>query len=212
MLNPLSKIVSLGATRSGKSYMLKFFQQSYQRLIIIDGNCEYIPRPDTILCRGFTEFCNITQKISQLNSYHVIFQFLDSELNEKDIVEQICKIVFLYINDTMLVIEEAHDYCDTHNQNTFFRKIATKGSHKGIGYMLSSQRPSLINKTLLTQCDYILVFNLVDPNDLIYVKSFIGDFSKQVSSLEPRNFIMYNRPENAPVKISKENSNGLVIR
>lgn len=217
MLNPLSKIVSIGATRSGKSYMLKYFQAAYQRLIIIDGNCEYIPaknynNPEAIYCVGYAAFSIEFSKIVQLNQYCLIFQFADQELNEKQIVEKICERIYRELGDTMLVIEEAHDYCDTHNHNTYFRKLATKGGHKGIGYMLSTQRPSLINKTLLTQCDYILIFNLVDPNDILYVKSFIGEKSKLVSSLQPRNFIMYHRPENAPVSITIENSNNLIIK
>ena len=210
MLHSLSKIVSIGATRSGKSYMLKFFQQSYDRVFVIDGNYEYNVQ-GAIYCTGYNEFLKLVVSLEAMDKFFFIFRFADHELNEREIVENICRILF-NLGDLMLVIEEAHDYAGTHNQDSYFRKIATKGSHKGIGYMLSTQRPSLINKTLLTQCDYILVFNLTDPNDILYVKSFIGEKAKLVSSLPPRHFIMYHRPSSGPVTVTQETSEGLIIQ
>ena len=66
------------------------------------------------------------------------------------------------------------------------------GSHQGIGLLVTTQRPSLIHKTLITQCDHIFIGSLIDKNDILYVREFCQEFSDKLVQYPARNFIWWS--------------------
>lgn len=87
---------------------------------------------------------------------------------------------------TVLVMEEAHNFVSRYNPDSedlspsrlcsqTFEKIAKEGRKFGLGLMLSSQRPSELSPTVLSQCNTFLLHRLVNDRDQELVKKFVPD-------------------------------------
>jgi hypothetical protein len=88
---------------------------------------------------------------------------------------------------TVLVLEEAHTFVqegrDDPSQSPtpvqmcrrIFEKIAREGRKFGMGLVLSSQRPSEISPTVLSQCNTFLLHRLVNDDDQNLVRRLVPD-------------------------------------
>ncbi|HGF9050810.1 TPA: ATP-binding protein [Legionella pneumophila] len=87
---------------------------------------------------------------------------------------------------TVLVMEEAHTFIkrykeDTENQSAssvccqIFEKIAREGRKFGLGLLLSSQRPSELSSTVLSQCNSFLLHRISNDKDQDLVNRLIPD-------------------------------------
>lgn len=202
LIQPTDKIALVAKTKSGKSYLGKILQRIPRRKIIVDTTYEYTPDHGHIVI-GFNNFCKAVVELCDNENYTIIFRFDHYEVNRAEIFEEICKIVF-HIQDVFFVVEEIHLHSNTHSINHWLLQIATIGSHRNIGYLITTQRPSLIHKTLLTQCDHIFIGSLIDENDISYVKAFCKDYAKSLYEFPPRKFIYWNLG-----KISVVDTNGM---
>lgn len=187
------KFALVAKTKSGKSYLGKIIQRAFPRKIIIDTTYEYTNQDGEIIT-GFHNFAKRILEIEHLNEYTLIFRFGHEERDHEKIFEEICRLVF-YLGDTFFVVEEIHLHSTSHSINHWLLRIATMGSHQGIGYLLTTQRPSLIHKTLLTQCDHIFIGSLIDESDISYVKGFCQDQAKSLFNYPARKFIYWTHGE-----------------
>lgn len=65
--------------------------------------------------------------------------------------------------------------------------IVRRGRRKGIGCTLISQRPSVLNKDVLTQCEVLVALRLVHPRDIDAIEAWVavhGEPSKAVTMIE----------------------------
>ncbi|MBO8173099.1 MAG: ATP-binding protein [Bacillaceae bacterium] len=87
---------------------------------------------------------------------------------------------------TVLVLEEAHNFIGNFNKENdenspflmckqTFEKIAREGRKFGLGLMLSSQRPSELSSTVLSQCNTFLLHRIVNDRDQELVRRMIPD-------------------------------------
>ena len=87
---------------------------------------------------------------------------------------------------TTLVVEEAHNFIKWHNEGVdeitannlcsqSFEKIAKEGRKFGLGLLISSQRPSELSQTVLSQCNTFLLHRLVNDKDQEMVKKLVPD-------------------------------------
>lgn len=87
---------------------------------------------------------------------------------------------------TVLVMEEAHNFISRYNNDSdemapsrlcsqTFEKIAKEGRKFGLGLMLSSQRPSELSPTVLSQCNTFLLHRIVNDRDQELVKKLVPD-------------------------------------
>lgn len=87
---------------------------------------------------------------------------------------------------TILVMEEAHNFISRYKVDNdelspsrlcsqAFEKIAKEGRKFGLGLLLSSQRPSELSSTVLSQCNTFLLHRLVNDRDQELVKKFVPD-------------------------------------
>ncbi|MEM4396226.1 MAG: ATP-binding protein [Candidatus Woesearchaeota archaeon] len=70
-----------------------------------------------------------------------------------------------------LVLEEAHNFCPERNfgekiSSEIIRTIASEGRKFGTGICVVSQRPSRIDKNVLSQCNTQIIMKVTNPNDL----------------------------------------------
>ncbi len=73
----------------------------------------------------------------------------------------------------LLVLEEADKFIPQYGQRVqIFSEVARRGRKRGLGLMLCSQRPSLVDKNVLSQCGNQLIGKLIIQNDLQSVAQF----------------------------------------
>ena len=93
-----------------------------------------------------------------------------------------------------IVLEEAHRYVQNDGDvdllgYNIFERISKEGRKYGILLGLISQRPSELSETSLSQCNNFLVFKMVHPKDMEYIKKLIpfmtNEISKRVQMIQP---------------------------
>ncbi|MFA6084194.1 ATP-binding protein [Mucilaginibacter sp.] len=87
---------------------------------------------------------------------------------------------------TVLMLEEAHNFIKKHHSSTdeispldicsqTFEKIAKEGRKFGLSLIISSQRPSELSDTVLSQCNTFLLHRLVNDRDQDLVRRLVPD-------------------------------------
>ena len=86
----------------------------------------------------------------------------------------------------MLMMEEAHSFIKKHLTfsdeitpleicSQTFEKIAKEGRKFGLSLLISSQRPSELSDTVLSQCNTFLLHRIVNDRDQDLVKRLVPD-------------------------------------
>ncbi|MFC1238379.1 ATP-binding protein [Treponema vincentii] len=117
---------------------------------------------------------------------------------------------------TVLIMEEAHTFikrynADTENENAtamctkVFEKIAREGRKYGLGLVLSSQRPSELSPTVISQCNSFLLHRLSNDRDQELVSKLVPDnlrgMLRDLPSLPSRNAILLGWASELPVMV-----------
>ncbi|OFX59707.1 MAG: hypothetical protein A2066_14005 [Bacteroidetes bacterium GWB2_41_8] len=82
---------------------------------------------------------------------------------------------------TTIVLEEAHTFLREFNNNISnicletFERIAREGRKFGLSMVLSSQRPSELSQTVLSQCNTFLLHRIVNDRDQDLVRKLVPD-------------------------------------
>lgn len=117
---------------------------------------------------------------------------------------------------TVLVMEEAHTFIhryadDDENQSSaaiccqVFEKIAREGRKYGLGLVLSSQRPSELSPTVLSQCNSYLLHRISNDRDQELVNKLVPDnlrgLLRDLPSLPSRHAILLGWASELPVLV-----------
>lgn len=115
---------------------------------------------------------------------------------------------------TVLVLEEAHSFVHRAMSSEAasaaarvcsrtFERIAREGRKFGLGLVLSSQRPSEISETVLSQCNTFLLHRVVNDRDQSLVRKLIpdglADLLRELPSLPSRRAILLGWGAPAPL-------------
>ncbi|MDD4437967.1 MAG: ATP-binding protein [Tissierellia bacterium] len=77
----------------------------------------------------------------------------------------------------LLVLEEAHRYIATVSSdqlnNYYIDKLAREGRKFGVNLMVSTQRPSEVSNTVISQCNSLIVHKITNSKDLDFIKNTI---------------------------------------
>src|SRR5690606_35551483 len=113
---------------------------------------------------------------------------LDLSTAEDEVVEVVSCVISRLLYETVknfeprntfpinLILEEAHRYIGSNPQreflkaNTIFENIAKEGRKFGMFLTVSSQRPSELSKTVLSQCSNFIVHRIQNPEDLSHIR------------------------------------------
>lgn len=112
----------------------------------------------------------------------------------------------------ILVLEEAQNYIrerrygeDDSISREVFERIAREGRKYGLGLVVSSQRPSELSKTVLSQCSSFIVHRLQNPEDLRYFKDIVpgiyGPLLDQLPALAPQTALVLGECVRAPALV-----------
>jgi hypothetical protein len=117
---------------------------------------------------------------------------------ERDPVAIICEEAHRYVPDSGLA-----EYATAQRA---IRRIAKEGRKYGIGLMLVSQRPSDVERTVLSQCSTWIVLRLTNTTDKEHVTNFLPDnlagLSRVLPSLSRREALFLGEAAALPARIT----------
>lgn len=118
-----------------------------------------------------------------------------------------------------LVLEEAHRYIGHDPQRSFlkankiFDTIAKEGRKFGIFLLISSQRPSELSKTVLSQCNNFIVHRIQNPEDLSHIRQITPHISetilKRMPSIPTQHALIFGHAVNLPTTFKVNEANPL---
>lgn len=84
-----------------------------------------------------------------------------------------------------IILEEAHRYVQNDTDNfllgyNIFERITKEGRKYGVLLGLISQRPSELSETTLSQCSNFLIFKMLHPTDVNYIKEMVPNITNEV--------------------------------
>ena len=146
--------------------------------------------------------------------------YVDDRL-AKNIVKIYSKLLFDYAKDVSkrnvlpfhIFLEEAHRYIQEDFDKrvlgyNIFERISKEGRKYGVLLGLISQRPSELSETVVSQCSNFIVFRMVHPRDINYIKDLIPNMSlewmSKVKYLQPGTSVAFGTAFNIPVMIKFE--------
>lgn len=103
--------------------------------------------------------------------------------------------IFWFKRGTMPVVialEEAQNYIPEINKKDresisrkVFERIAREGRKYGLSLLVSSQRPSELSKTVLSQCNSFIVHRIQNPDDQTYIRKLVSSANSEILNQLP---------------------------
>ena len=109
-----------------------------------------------------------------------------------------------------IILEEAHRYVQNDNDVNLlgynvFERITKEGRKYGVLLGLISQRPSELSETTLSQCSNFLIFKMLHPRDVEYIREMVPNITneiiKRLRILQPGTCIAFGTAFKVPVII-----------
>lgn len=197
----IDKILILGTSGCGKSYLGKTIQLSFSRVVVFDALDEYQTDQKNII-RSWDELTKFIDENAEKPSFFRVikFDFSDDDDYRITFIDHALKLLY-YMGDVTIVIEEIQLFSTPHSISTNLKNCMTTGRHKRLSFIITSQRPSLMNKTILSQSTHIFCGNLIDKNDIQYVGNFIGTEKNLLSSLKKGQFVWFHPQREDRIKV-----------
>lgn len=116
-----------------------------------------------------------------------------------------------------LVLEEAHRYISLESGKVFgdankiFERIAKEGRKYGMFLLVSSQRPSELSKTVLSQCSNFIVHRIQNPEDLSHIRQITPHISetilRRMPSIPTQHALIFGHAVNLPTTFKVNEAN-----
>lgn len=169
---------------------------------VLGDFCKVYKSSDTDI---YTEYAKGIDNLQILESSNQI-TILDMSLLPSEVLETITGLVGRIILEfvsrfkesdrgsmpIVMVLEEAQNYIPEINKKDrtsisrkVFERIAREGRKYGLSLVISSQRPSELSKTVLSQCNSFVIHRLQNPDDQQYIRKLVSSASSEVLNQLP---------------------------
>jgi DNA helicase HerA-like ATPase len=177
-------------------------------------------------------------KKAQIINFNI--NYIDDRL-AKTITKIYSKLLFDYAKELEdratfpfhIILEEAHRYVQNDNDinllgYNIFERITKEGRKYGVILGLISQRPSELSETTLSQCSNFLIFKMLHPRDVEYIREMVPNITNEVvkrlrilqpgtcigfgSAFRVPSLIRFNMPDPAPTSSSCDVSGNWFIK
>lgn len=192
-------------------------------------------RLNSLINSEYAYYFNVTSYISKFDFIKQLLltkegkraQIINININYLDdrMAKTICKIYSKLLFDFVTVlenrgsipihilVEEAHRYIQNDKDidilgYNIFDRITKEGRKYGIILGMISQRPSELSETAISQCSNLLVFKMIHPKDVDFIKTTVPNISLDVidklKNLAPGTCIAFGSAWTFPVVIKLE--------
>lgn len=112
-------------------------------------------------------------------------------------------------NPVHLVLDEAHRYIKKHYdyllKENIFEKIAREGRKYSLYLLVSSQRPSELSETVLSQCGNFVIHRIQNEKDMHYIQAilpyFSDDFTNKIKQSIPGEALIFGNCVSMPLHL-----------
>jgi DNA helicase HerA-like ATPase len=204
----------IGQSGSGKSYLVSVICEELAAndlgFVVIDTEGEYAglsdhcPNIDSIDIESLSKDEEHIQQLITKSKKIV----LDVSETEKKIINDFLDSIYRVAtnlfregqhkqNPFLIVVEEADIYIPQQKRDglEILQVISRRGRKRGLGILLATQRPALVNKNVLSQCNNVFIGKLTLKNDIDSVRIFFSsmDYARQLTGLKPGQFTSKER-------------------
>lgn len=186
----------MDATEDIEEVLVKFIA------FVLGDFCKVYKSGDTDIYTQYAKSIDDSQISESTNQVTI----LDMSLLPSEVLETITGLVGRIIlefvsrfNETdrgsmpiVMVLEEAQNYIPEINKKDrtsisrkIFERIAREGRKYGLSLVISSQRPSELSKTVLSQCNSFIIHRLQNPDDQQYIRKLVSSASSEVLNQLP---------------------------
>jgi uncharacterized protein len=221
----------IGASGSGKSYAVGVICEELCKggvpFAIVDTEGEYsgLKQKYDVIWVGDEEGCDLQWSgldLERLGNQAPDLAPLVLDLSETEDPKQKASGLLSFIyreverrrTPYLIIVEEADRFVPQNGEKVaIFGEIARRGRKRGVGLMVCTQRPSLVDKNVLSQCGNQLIGKLVIRNDLQAVAQFFQgrEIPKQLTALPVGRFYAMGGLSSTPRLVSikeKETAHG----
>lgn len=164
-------ITVLGTRGTGKSTLARKISGAWPRKVIIDPINDWT---EGLIVRSFNEFSlKLGQfKREEKRSFTIIFRFSPDDHNKEEILDEVLRLCF-HFTDLQVIIDEVQLFASPQYVSTYLKNILFLGRHKKVSLMAITQRPSQLNKNILSQSAHVFAGQLHEKNDLRVISDFL---------------------------------------
>lgn len=174
-----------------------------------------------------TQFTKIEDYVTSILGRNQIVNIDISNLDDSSsevVVKVITKLFFDYLKKmnnkadmpVNLIIEEAHRFVRNESHSgalnyNIFERVAKEGRKYGLLLGISSQRPSELSKTVVSQCSNFIIHRVQNPDDLSYISRMVPYISDgiidRLTYLQTGNALIFGSAINLPTLAKFERAN-----
>ena len=213
-------LISEGTLKSEKTYDETNVLRVRLHTLVNSDYKEYFEYPDYIDKTSYIKELLTTPSGAKAQIINFNINYIDDRL-AKTITKIYSKLLFDYAKGMdkrgtlpfHILLEEAHRYVQNDNDRyllgyNIFERITKEGRKYGVLLGLISQRPSELSETALSQCSNFLIFKMLHPSDINYIKEMIPNLTKEnakrLQILQPGNCIAFGTAFNIPLLVKME--------
>ena len=215
-------LISEGSLNSDKIYDQDNILRVRLHSLVNSESSTYFDYPEYITKSNYIKELISMPDGSKAQIINFNINYIDDRL-AKNITKIYSKLLFDFSKDGKgkdlpfhIILEEAHRYVQNdHDINilgyNIFDRITKEGRKYGVILGLITQRPSELSETALSQCTNFLIFKMLHPKDVNYIKEMVPNITpeviKKLKILQPGTCIAFGLGFKVPVIVKFEMPN-----
>ena len=212
-----SGVLFFGKTETGKTARMMWELRRERRVVLVEAKCGQLTR-----LRGWAHLFPVYDDKWKCWSDSSVPDFFRSRLNRsfrvvihfrsdfRENLELLCRLLTavkrlaLAVDELSLFAPPGSSYCLKPN----LASVVVSGSHDGIRFYATAQRPSFVHSTFLSQAHRMLVFREIERNDLALLRNYFPpEIHSQVATLP--NYVYVDWSDKGLVFIDRDHAGRL---
>lgn len=162
------RITIAGMTGTGKTCLARFILRKFSKVLVWDPLGQY----------------------EEFNAYH-------PDKGTKEEFDYVCQQVWDKGNILFCVEEAEGALHEGKDFSEYAYKVIHQGRNRGIGVMAVTRRIADLSKTMFGLSQHVYIFRFFSPNDIDYIKGFVGkEWAERIRNLPQFHFIYYGGGNN----------------
>ncbi len=208
-------LIAEGILKSDKIYDECNILKVRLHSLVSSGHSEYFNYPEYVTKEQYIKKLLTADNGKKAQIINFNINYIDDRL-AKTITKIYSKMLFDYAKELEkrasfpihIVLEEAHRYVQNDNDvnllgYNIFERITKEGRKYGVMLGLISQRPSELSETSLSQCSNFLIFKMLHPKDVEYIREMVPNITnavvKKLRILQPGTCVAFGNAFKVPV-------------
>lgn len=186
-----------GQRGSGKTFWTRRFCEEHVRIMIFDPMSEY----RSAATHSYSElepFLEYMRRASKRSVVDVSFDPLDT----LECFRFFCRCA-LALGNVYVVIEEVDLFCRPSIMPKELEALIKYGRHKGVNLVAIARRPAEVGRLLTSQATRYVIFNQIEPKDIAYWRSILGDLAHDIPALARYHFLDVDFSRKDPIGSAK---------